>query len=168
MRSIKEECLERMIFFGETSLRNAVREFLVHYHAERNHQGLENRLIAPGEGVGRTTGADRMSRTTRRLAAVLLTGKRPEDDACWDDRRFPPRASRAGTDVCQHRRSIASTAFRCRLSGEIEKLSRSQALFDQGFGARLSFLTTRDPAHPLPGRDLHPLEIAAFARRTVS
>jgi putative transposase len=57
MRSIKEECLDRMIFFGETSLRHATREFLTHYHAERNHQGLDNKLIDPGEEVGRTAGA---------------------------------------------------------------------------------------------------------------
>ena len=45
VRSIKEECLDRMIFIGEASLRRAVREFMAHYHAERNHQGLGNRLI---------------------------------------------------------------------------------------------------------------------------
>jgi putative transposase len=56
MRSIKEECLERIIFFGEKSLQNTVAEFLSHFHAERNHQGLGNRLIEPGDGVGRTTG----------------------------------------------------------------------------------------------------------------
>jgi transposase InsO family protein len=55
-RSLKEECLDRMIFFGEASLRNAVQEFLTHYHAERNHQGLDNRLIEPGPKVGQTTG----------------------------------------------------------------------------------------------------------------
>lgn len=49
MRSIKEECLDRMIFFGEDSLRNAIREYLEHYHAERNHQGIDNRLIEPRE-----------------------------------------------------------------------------------------------------------------------
>ena len=37
-----------MILFGEQSLRRVTREFLVHYHRERNHQGLENRLIFPG------------------------------------------------------------------------------------------------------------------------
>jgi transposase InsO family protein len=47
VRSIKEDCLERMILFGEDSLRTAVREYLVYYHAERNHQGLDNQLIAP-------------------------------------------------------------------------------------------------------------------------
>ena len=57
MRSIKEECLDRMIFFGERSLRNAIRQYLEHYHAERNHQGLENQLINPGENVGNTDGS---------------------------------------------------------------------------------------------------------------
>jgi len=56
MRSLKDECLHRMIFFGEISLKTAVVGFLAHYHAERNHQGLDNRLIDPGEEVGRTAG----------------------------------------------------------------------------------------------------------------
>jgi putative transposase len=47
VRSIKDECLDRMIFVGQASLRHAVAEYLSHYHAERNHQGLENRLIVP-------------------------------------------------------------------------------------------------------------------------
>jgi len=45
IRSIKESCLEQMILFGESSLRKAVQEFVLHYHLERNHQGLGNRLI---------------------------------------------------------------------------------------------------------------------------
>ncbi|NIM19728.1 MAG: hypothetical protein GTO51_05715 [Candidatus Latescibacteria bacterium] len=40
-----------MIFFGEKSLREAINTFLEHFHIERNHQGLENRLIEPGEEV---------------------------------------------------------------------------------------------------------------------
>ena len=47
VRSIKDECLDRMIFVGQGSLRRAVAEYITHYHAERNHQGLENRLIVP-------------------------------------------------------------------------------------------------------------------------
>ncbi len=47
VRTIKEGCLERMILFGEGSWRTAISEFLSHDHLERNHQGLENRLIAP-------------------------------------------------------------------------------------------------------------------------
>jgi hypothetical protein len=47
VRTIKESCLERMILFGEESLRRAIQEFVVHYHRERNHQGLDNQLIFP-------------------------------------------------------------------------------------------------------------------------
>ena len=47
VRSIKEACLDRLILFGENSLRTATREFVAHYHSERNHQGLQNRLIHP-------------------------------------------------------------------------------------------------------------------------
>ncbi len=47
MRSLKEECLNRMIFFGEASLRRATSEFVAHYHRERNHQGVGNRLSCP-------------------------------------------------------------------------------------------------------------------------
>ena len=54
--SLKSECLHRMIFFGERSLRNAVRQYLEHYHGMRNHQGLDNRIIDPGEEVGRCEG----------------------------------------------------------------------------------------------------------------
>ena len=49
VRSIKDECLNRMIFFGERSLRKATREYAAHYHRERNHQGIDNRLIEPDE-----------------------------------------------------------------------------------------------------------------------
>lgn len=47
VRSIKESCLERMIFFGEYSLRTAIHNFVAHYHADRNHKGLANRIISP-------------------------------------------------------------------------------------------------------------------------
>jgi transposase InsO family protein len=56
MRSLKEECLDRMIFLGDSSLRKATTAFLAHYHQERNHQGLDNELIDGGEDVGRATG----------------------------------------------------------------------------------------------------------------
>ncbi|MCP4174173.1 MAG: transposase [Fuerstiella sp.] len=46
-RSLKSECLDRMIFFGRKSLENAVHEYVQHYHGERNHQGLGNEVIEP-------------------------------------------------------------------------------------------------------------------------
>jgi len=45
VRSIKEECLDRLIPLGEQHFRRTLTEFLVHYHRERNHQGLRNALI---------------------------------------------------------------------------------------------------------------------------
>jgi putative transposase len=45
VRSIKEECLDRLIPFGERHFRRAVAEFVAHYQCERNHQGLGNELI---------------------------------------------------------------------------------------------------------------------------
>ena len=56
VRSIKEECLERMIFFSEKQLRAAVSEYVEHYHHERNHQGLANRLIQPAAEPARGAG----------------------------------------------------------------------------------------------------------------
>ncbi len=45
VRSIKEECLTKMIFVGQGSLRRALTEYMTHFHEERNHQWMENRLI---------------------------------------------------------------------------------------------------------------------------
>ena len=47
VRSVKEECLSRLIFFGEHSLRRALTEYIDHFHRERNHQGKGNRLLFP-------------------------------------------------------------------------------------------------------------------------
>ncbi len=55
-RSLRSECLDRMIFFGEAALRNAVQDFMAHYHRERNHQGLDNKIIEPGDEVGAVAG----------------------------------------------------------------------------------------------------------------
>jgi putative transposase len=66
VRSIKGECLSRMILFGEGHLRRAIDEYLVHYHGERNHQGLGNELIDGQPSVG--TGA---VGSTERLGGML-------------------------------------------------------------------------------------------------
>jgi putative transposase len=47
VRSIKESCLDQLILIGEASLHRATSNFLLHYHQERNHQGLENKIIRP-------------------------------------------------------------------------------------------------------------------------
>lgn len=45
MRSVKEESTGRMIFFGRPSLERALAHYMAHYHEERHHQGLQNRLL---------------------------------------------------------------------------------------------------------------------------
>jgi transposase InsO family protein len=45
VRSIKEECLHRVIPFRERHLRRTIAAYVEHYHRERNHQGIENELI---------------------------------------------------------------------------------------------------------------------------
>ena len=47
VRSIKESCLDRLVLIGESTLRRAISEFILHYHMERNHQGLDNKIICP-------------------------------------------------------------------------------------------------------------------------
>ena len=47
VRSIREECLDRLILFGEGRLFRALDEFVAHSHGERTHQGLGNELITP-------------------------------------------------------------------------------------------------------------------------
>ena len=68
IRSIKEESLDHMILFGEKSLRNAAQKFVSHHHAERNHQGFDNRSIEPGDELRRTTGK---IACRERLAGIL-------------------------------------------------------------------------------------------------
>ena len=45
--SIRRECLDRFVPLSERHLRTAVSEYVVHYHTERNHQGLGNELLTP-------------------------------------------------------------------------------------------------------------------------
>ena len=47
VRSVREECLDRLILFGEHSLRRAIREYMLNYHCEHNHQGVNNKLLEP-------------------------------------------------------------------------------------------------------------------------
>ena len=43
--SARSECLRRVIPLGQKHLRTIFSEFLIHYHLERNHQGLDNALL---------------------------------------------------------------------------------------------------------------------------
>ena len=54
--SVKRECLDRMILFGEQHLRNSLHEFVEHYHGDPPHQGLGNERIATGSDEPPTEG----------------------------------------------------------------------------------------------------------------
>jgi hypothetical protein len=56
-KTIQTECLEQFALFGENSLRHAIRQYLAHDHAERNHQGLENVIPFPGVRLDRQEGS---------------------------------------------------------------------------------------------------------------
>jgi hypothetical protein len=61
IRSIKSECLDRMLIFGEAHLRYCISEFVTHYHAERAHQGLGNTIIEPPpQGSGKIVCQERL------------------------------------------------------------------------------------------------------------
>ena len=66
--SLKSECLDRLILFGEKAMRNAVNQYLEHYHAERPHRGLGNELIVPME---QSPSMDTKVETTERLGGLL-------------------------------------------------------------------------------------------------
>ena len=54
VRSVKQECLSKLILFGEASLRRALTEFVEHFHTERNHQGKGNVLLFPSDEVSQS------------------------------------------------------------------------------------------------------------------
>jgi putative transposase len=73
IRSVKEEYLSKVILFGENSLRRAMREYVAHYHAERNHQGKSNTLLFPRATEARGDGP---VECRERLGGLLLPPRR--------------------------------------------------------------------------------------------
>ena len=70
VRTVKSECLSKLILLGESSLRRALAEFVAHYHAERNHQEKDNKLLfpAPDQRIGSPEGPIRCK---ERLGGLL-------------------------------------------------------------------------------------------------
>ena len=68
VRSVKEECLSKLILFGEESLHRALHEFIAHFHSERNHQGKGNVLLFPSPP---TTTPRQNVRCRERLGGLL-------------------------------------------------------------------------------------------------
>ena len=68
VHSVRAECLRRVIPLGEKHLRTIVSEFLIHYHAEWNHQGLDNELLTP---LPANSNADGSIQCRERLGGIL-------------------------------------------------------------------------------------------------
>jgi transposase InsO family protein len=66
VRSVREECLSKVVPLGVPHLREVLHQYVAHYHAERNHQGLANALIENDKSA--TTG--RIARR-KRIGGVL-------------------------------------------------------------------------------------------------
>jgi len=69
VRSVKEECLSRLILFGEASLQQALRQYVEHFHHERNHQGKGNVLLFPA--VSQETACQGAIQCRERLGGLL-------------------------------------------------------------------------------------------------
>ena len=72
VRSVKQECLSKLILLDEASLRRALDEYVQHYHAERNHQGKDNVLLFPVIGESRVRDQRRRSICSRERLGGLL------------------------------------------------------------------------------------------------
>jgi transposase InsO family protein len=70
VKSVKGEALSKLILFGEASLRRVLREYLIYFHRERNHQGKDNVLLFPSHRQSGPS-SDRTVRCRERLGGLL-------------------------------------------------------------------------------------------------
>ena len=116
VRSVKEECLSKLILFGENSARHALKEYVAHHHHERNHQGTDNLLLFPEPAIAQTNGLEGAIQRVNGLAgcSVSTIGKPHEylDPTGWS-----PRLSY----VVARRRT---SGLACRRRGRRERRNR--------------------------------------------
>jgi len=68
VKSVKNEVIDRQVLFGKKALSHSLKEYVAHFHHERNHQGLGNTIPFPSETVGDITGK---IRKRERLGGLL-------------------------------------------------------------------------------------------------
>ena len=71
VKTIKYECLNHFVFFGERHLRYVVKEFADHYLTERFHQGLEGQLVTSAAGSANDIGTTDPILCRSRLGSLL-------------------------------------------------------------------------------------------------
>src|ERR1019366_785537 len=79
-RSLKDEALSRIILFGETALRETVTEYLLHYHGERAHQGLDHRSFCQGQKQTSKPGKLSAANAWAACSSIII-GKPPDFEA---------------------------------------------------------------------------------------
>ena len=124
MRSVKQECLRKLVLFGDGSLRRALNEYLAHFHGERNHQGKGNVLLFPQ--IASTDFDSPTITRTPRLGGLL--GCSPPDPI-------------GGATITQRQKGEIAQ-LRLELRTEIQTGSNLQA--ERGY--------THDPSGQLPSR----------------
>jgi transposase InsO family protein len=72
VKSVKDECLSKSILFGESALRRAINEYVIHYHAERSHQDKGNALLCPARTSRRLRRCTEQATTCRERLGGLL------------------------------------------------------------------------------------------------
>jgi transposase len=69
--TVRSECLDHFVIFGERHLRHLLREYISHYLRERFHQGLDGQLIAPAKPSANDNSTTREIRCRSRLGGLL-------------------------------------------------------------------------------------------------
>jgi hypothetical protein len=80
VRSVKEECLSKVVLFGKRSLRRALSEYVEHFHAERNHQGKGNALLFPGVRTSAATGLFNAASDWADSCVITIRRQRASDE----------------------------------------------------------------------------------------
>jgi len=106
---VKQECLSKLILFGERSLQRALTEYIAHYHAERNHQGKGNVLLFPAPLSRRA-----VERSIVESVSAACFGTTAEPREYFDSSRLGRRRRRARKEQFLARRDVARRRAVCR------------------------------------------------------
>jgi len=87
VRTVRTECLDHFVVFGERHPRHLLPEFVAHYHSERYHQGIGGKLIRPQASPSNDNmcRSDPMPLPPRRTAQLLPSERGvTRFDGFWD------------------------------------------------------------------------------------
>jgi hypothetical protein len=141
VRSVKEECLSKVILFGERSLRRALTNYVDHFHAERNHQGKGNACCFLGQTIG--SAMDLCGAASDWAGSCAITIERRRDVGFQDSRDRQPRSGHRTPAKCTRRLVPRGMPLRFVLKcPQSTNLRRSIALFA---GARRSLNCLAEP-----------------------